>query len=45
MSVQIRSMKQEDVETCGRICYEGFKNISEHHNFRPDFRRGRSPLN
>jgi predicted N-acetyltransferase YhbS len=37
MSVQIRAMKQEDVETCGRICYEAFKNISERHNFRPDF--------
>ena len=37
MSVQIRAMKQEDVETSGRICYEAFKNISERHNFRPDF--------
>lgn len=37
MSIQIREMKQEDVETCGRICYEAFKNISERHNFRPDF--------
>jgi predicted N-acetyltransferase YhbS len=37
MSVQIRSMKQEDVETSGRICYEAFKNIAERHNFRPDF--------
>jgi len=30
-------MKPEDVETCGRICYEAFKDISERHNFRPDF--------
>ncbi len=37
MSVQIRAMRQEDVETSGRICYEAFKNISERHNFRPDF--------
>lgn len=37
MSVQIRLMKQEDVETCGRICYEAFRGISERHNFRPDF--------
>ena len=37
MSVQIRAMKQEDVETCGRICYEAFKNIAERHNFPPDF--------
>ena len=37
MSIQIRLMKQEDVETCGRICYEAFKNVADYHNFRPDF--------
>jgi predicted N-acetyltransferase YhbS len=37
MSIQIRSMKQEDVEKCGRICYEAFKDIAERHNFRRDF--------
>jgi predicted N-acetyltransferase YhbS len=37
MSVQIRSMKQEEAEICGRICYEAFKTIAERHNFRPDF--------
>ena len=37
MPIQIRRMKAEDVETCGRICYEAFKGISENHNFRPDF--------
>lgn len=37
MDAQIRLMKQEDVETCGRICYEAFKQIAERHNFRPDF--------
>jgi predicted N-acetyltransferase YhbS len=37
VNVQVRSMKQEDVETCGRICYEAFKNIADCHNFRPDF--------
>lgn len=37
MPIQIRPMKAEDVETCGRICYEAFKHISESHNFRPDF--------
>lgn len=37
MPVQIRPMKVEDVETCGRICYEAFKGIAERHNFRPDF--------
>ena len=37
MPIQIRPMKPEDVETCGRICYEAFKDISERHGFRPDF--------
>ena len=37
MNVQIRAMKQEDVKTCGRICYEAFKSIAERHNFPPDF--------
>jgi predicted N-acetyltransferase YhbS len=37
MPIQIRPMKAEDVETCGRICYEAFEGISESHNFRPDF--------
>jgi GNAT superfamily N-acetyltransferase len=37
MNVQIRSMKQEDAETCGRICYEAFKTVAERHRFRTDF--------
>ncbi|HEX8139587.1 MAG TPA: GNAT family N-acetyltransferase [Pyrinomonadaceae bacterium] len=37
MNVKIRVMKQEDIETCGRICYEGFKSIAERHDFPPDF--------
>lgn len=37
MPVQIRPMRVEDVETCGRICYEAFRDISERHGFRPDF--------
>ena len=37
MNIQIRSIEQEDAETCGRICYEAFKKIAERHNFRPDF--------
>jgi len=37
MPIKIRPMKLEDVETCGRICYEAFKNIAERHNFRLDF--------
>ncbi len=37
MSVEIRAMRPEDVETCGRICYEAFKEINERHGFRKDF--------
>ena len=37
MTIQLRSMRPEDVEPCGRICYEAFRGISEMHNFRPDF--------
>lgn len=37
MTIQLRSMTPEDVEPCGRICYEAFKGIAEKHNFRPDF--------
>src|SRR5262249_18724532 len=33
----LRPGKPEDAETCGRICYDAFKAISEHHNFPPDF--------
>jgi predicted N-acetyltransferase YhbS len=37
MTTQLRSMTQDDVETCGRICFEAFKGISDKHNFRWDF--------
>src|SRR5687768_2710823 len=37
MTIQLRPMQPEDVETCGRICYEAFKGIAERHNFRKDF--------
>lgn len=30
-------MQPDDVEKCGRICYEAFKGIAEKHNFRRDF--------
>jgi predicted N-acetyltransferase YhbS len=36
-NIELRLMKREDVETCGRICYEGFKAISDRHNFPEDF--------
>lgn len=37
MTIQLRSMRPEDVEPCGRICYEAFRGIAEKHNFRKDF--------
>ena len=37
MTIQLRSMTPEDVEPCGRICYEAFRGIAEKHNFRKDF--------
>jgi predicted N-acetyltransferase YhbS len=37
MTIQIRAMRAEDVEACGRICYEAFTAIAERHNFRKDF--------
>jgi len=37
MTTQLRSMTQDDVEPCGRICFEAFKGISDKHNFRWDF--------
>lgn len=37
MTIKLRSMTPEDVEPCGRICYEAFRGIAEKHNFRKDF--------
>lgn len=35
--VSLRAGTPGDAETCGRICYEAFKEIAERHNFPPDF--------
>ena len=37
MNVILRTGKSDDAETCGAICYEAFKTLSEQHNFPPDF--------
>lgn len=37
MTINIRPMRQEDVERCGEICYRAFRGVAEGHNFRPDF--------
>lgn len=36
MNVNLRRGKIEDAQTCGTICYEAFKKISDHHNFPND---------
>lgn len=36
MNIKLRPALPEDAATCGRICYEAFKTISEQHNFTPD---------
>jgi GNAT superfamily N-acetyltransferase len=37
MSLNVRVGRPEDAASCGRICFEAFKSISEQHNFPPDF--------
>lgn len=37
MSLTIRQVAASDAIVCGRICYEAFKTIADHHNFLPDF--------
>lgn len=35
--IKLRSGRAGDAAELGRICYEAFKTIAEHHNFPPDF--------
>jgi hypothetical protein len=37
MNLTLRHGTAEDAKACGTICFEAFKNISEAHNFTPDF--------
>ncbi len=37
MDVTLRAGKPEDSQECGRIAYEGFRDIAERHGFPPDF--------
>jgi predicted N-acetyltransferase YhbS len=37
MDIRIRKGTPEDAESCGRICYNAFKTISEAHGFPSDF--------
>jgi GNAT superfamily N-acetyltransferase len=34
--VALRKFEQRDIVSCGRICYEAFRNIAERHGFPPD---------
>ncbi|MDB6121393.1 MAG: hypothetical protein JWQ71_386 [Pedosphaera sp.] len=36
-NVTLRSGSPQDAQTCGKICYEAFRTISEKHGFPPDF--------
>jgi GNAT superfamily N-acetyltransferase len=37
MNLRLRPGTLEDAKTCGTICYNAFKTISDAHNFPPDF--------
>lgn len=37
MTLKLRPASPADALSCGEICYEGFKTISEQHGFPPDF--------
>ena len=36
-NITIRRAQPSDAEICGRICYEAFTRLNQHHNFPPDF--------
>jgi GNAT superfamily N-acetyltransferase len=37
MRVHIRRPTNADIEACGRVIYDAFKGIADHHGFPPDF--------
>ncbi len=37
LTLKLRASNPEDAQTCGEICYEAFKNISEQHNLLSGF--------
>jgi GNAT superfamily N-acetyltransferase len=37
MTLKLRFGSPDDAQSCGKICYEAFKTISEQHGFPPDF--------
>ncbi len=36
-NITVRRATPADAEICGRICYEAFTKLNQHHNFPPDF--------
>ncbi len=44
MNLKLRPGAAEDARTCGTICYEAFKAISEAHHFPPDFPSADVPI-
>ena len=37
MNIAIRVATDRDTDACGRICYDGFRNVAESHGFPPTF--------
>ncbi len=37
MTIELRPGTEHDAEACGHICWQAFTNISQSHNFPPDF--------
>ena len=37
MRMELRPVQREDIQTCGKVMYEAFGDISQRHNFPPDF--------
>ena len=37
MKVLLRQARPDDASDVGRVCYQAFKSLSEHHRFAPDF--------
>lgn len=37
MDIAVRNATENDTDACGRICYDGFRAVSERHGFPPTF--------
>ena len=43
MNIRLRAGRPDDAESCGSICFEAFKAISDQHNFPRDFPNPKRP--